>query len=373
MSFFLKLLVWLLLIFSPQYSQTASSQGMFSNGGALFHGLSDLAGGDFSSMAQKVSADGKVVAGTGMTVSGSQAFVWTAESGIVGLGNVPDDRFIDSWAYGISDNGAVIVGAGNSGSSWETRTGFVWTEENGMQVIGSLNGSTRFEVFATCSNGSVIAGDGGQQAFLWKKETGIIGLGVLPGRNRSRAVDVSADGSVVVGSSYNLPDWDSEQAFRWTSDKGMAGLGFLPGGQRSFALAVSGDGNVIIGTGDSSFGYAAFRWTQETGMIPIGHLLGKSTTHPEDLNANGSVIVGGSYGPGGTDPQAFIWDKTHGMRILQQVLQTEYQLDLAGWTLHTAKGMTPDGKVIVGWGKNPDGQQEAFRVILDRKNVAPGQ
>jgi len=52
------------------------------------------------------------------------------------------------------------------------------------------------------------------------------------------------------------------------------------------------------------------------------------------------------------------------MRSLQSVLQTEYGLDQAGWTLANAAGITPDGLVIVGWGTNPAGHVEAFRVTL---------
>jgi hypothetical protein len=66
-----------------------------------------------------------------------------------------------------------------------------------------------------------------------------------------------------------------------------------------------------------------------------------------------------------TNPGAFIWDSTHGMRDLKNVLQSDYGLNLSDWELISAFGVTPNGNVIVGWGKNPSGQKEAFRVVLD--------
>lgn len=335
---------------------------------ATFQGLGDLPGGIFESIAKGISSDGVIVVGTAKTEKGDQAYRWTEEDGMISLGNLPDSSFNQSWANGISGNGEVIVGSGDPGESWNTHKGFVWTAETGMTLIGSLNDSERYEAFAASADGSVITGDGGQQIFRWTEETGCAGLGTLAGRNASRGVDLSDDGSVIVGSSYNLPNWDSEQAYRWTEEEGIAGIGFLPGSNYSFSIAVSNDGQVIVGTGTASGKYPAFKWTQASGMVNIGHLPGKSTTHPQDLTANGSVIVGASFGDRGANSQAFIWDETNGMRNLQTVLQDEYELDLSGWELQMASGITPNGNVIVGWGTNPDGNQEAFRVVLESVN-----
>jgi uncharacterized membrane protein len=232
-----------------------------------------------------------------------------------------------------------------------------------MAGMGSLDGATRYEALGVSADGTVVIGDGGKQAFRWTQKNGIVGLGILPGRTNSRAIAVSADGAVAVGSSYNLPSWDTEETFVWTQAGGMQGLGYLPGGKTSFPNAVSSDGSVIVGTSDSSSGWSAYRWTRITGMASIGGLPGMATTHPFGVTADGAIIVGGSY----RDPahgDAFIWDAAHGTRSLQNVLETEYGLDLAGWHLLVASGIAPDGSAIVGWGTNPSGRQEAFRAVL---------
>lgn len=331
---------------------------------ASFQGLGDLPGGKFESVAHGVSADGSVVVGDGMTASGKQAFRWTQSIGMVSLGNLADSSFKKSRAYNTSTDGKVIVGSGDIGSDWNSSQGFCWTRDSGMVRMGSLHGSSRFEVWAVSLDGSVVVGDGGNQAFRCTQKNGFTELGVLPGRSSSRAVSVSADGSVAVGSSYNLPSWDNEQAFRWTQSEGMVGLGFLPGSSYSFANAVSPDGSVVVGTSSDSSGFPGFRWTQSTGIISLGHLPGRNTTHPFSVSNNGSIIVGSSF-IDRSHGTAFIWDSTHGMRSLQSVLLTDYGLNLIGWNLQSANGISPDGKVIVGWGTNPSGQQEAFRVVLN--------
>ncbi|MGA3283723.1 MAG: PEP-CTERM sorting domain-containing protein [Verrucomicrobiota bacterium] len=345
--------------------------------GTSFEGLGDLPGGKFESSAQRVSDNGLVVVGYGTTASGQQAFRWTRSEGIVSLGNLSDGSFVQSCANDVSADGAVVVGTGDPStnsdwnSGWSNFKGFRWTQSGGMTNIGSLNGSTRYEAWGVSADGSVVVGDGGSQAFRWTQSGGITGLGVLPGRANSRACSVSADGSVAVGSSYNLPNWDNEQAFRWTQSGGMVGLGYLPGGNSSFANVVSPDGTVVVGTSSSSAGYPSFRWTQSTGMQSIGDLPGgQFWSHPFGVSTAGSVIVGTGSTASGNFNCAYIWDAAHGMRNLQTVLQTEHGLNLTGWTLTCAFDITPDGQVIVGFGTNPSGQQEAWRAVLSSPRLA---
>ena len=336
---------------------SACSLAVWSAMAASFQGLGDFPDGSFDSGATGVSADGRVVVGSGTTASGQQAFRWTPGAGLVSLGNLPNGSFKRSAACAVSADGAVIVGYGDPvGSGWDTLSGFRWTLADGMTDIGSLEGSTRSLAWGVSADGSVVVGDSGSQAFRWTRSGGIAGLGVLSGWASSGAAAVSADGSVVVGSN-STADGASEEAFRWTSADGMVGVGYLPGTMASFALAVSPEGSVVAGTCASATGQGpCFRWTQSTGMIKLGSLPGRITTHPSGVSANGSIIVGGSF----SDPahgDAFIWDA-------QSVLQTEYGLNLAAWKLQAAIGITPDGNVIVGHGINPSGQTEAFRVVL---------
>ena len=53
---------------------------------AFFQGLGDLPGGSFSSQASGLSADGSVVVGSGVSAKSQEAFRWTQQTGMVGLG-----------------------------------------------------------------------------------------------------------------------------------------------------------------------------------------------------------------------------------------------------------------------------------------------
>jgi len=78
------------------------------------------------------------------------------------------------------------------------------------------------------------------------------------------------------------------------------------------------------------------------------------------VSGDGSVVVGlGTSDSGG----AVIWDSGHGMRSLQSVLTSDYGLDLTGWTLTRATGISADGTVIVGEGWH-NGDSEAWQAII---------
>jgi probable HAF family extracellular repeat protein len=108
---------------------------------ASFTPLGDLAGGSFQSQAIGVSADGSVVVGFGNSDSGQEAFRWTSGGGMVGLGDLPGGSF-GSIAYGVSADGSVVVGFGNSASGQEA---FLWTSGGGMERLFDVlvaNGAT---------------------------------------------------------------------------------------------------------------------------------------------------------------------------------------------------------------------------------------
>ena len=90
--------------------------------------LGDLPGGIFDSFAAGVSADGATVVGRG---NGNEAFLWTAGGGMVGLGDLPGGEF-SSIARGVSADGATVVGQGSSVIGQEA---FLWTSQDGMRRL----------------------------------------------------------------------------------------------------------------------------------------------------------------------------------------------------------------------------------------------
>jgi len=101
-------------------------------------------------------------------------------------------------------------------------------------------------------------------------------------------------------------------------------------------------------------------------MVGLGTLAGGSESAARAVSADGSVVVGDSVG--GAVPfrtvEAFIWSESMGMRSVQSVLVDEFGLDLTGWSLTSAVGVSDDGLTLVGNGVNPDGSPEGWVAVL---------
>ncbi|HIJ67593.1 MAG TPA: PEP-CTERM sorting domain-containing protein [Planctomycetes bacterium] len=322
--------------------------------GAIFEGLGYV--GDSSwSTAFGVSADGSVVVGT----SGPGAFRWEAGQ-MTGLGDLYGGT-TSSTGYAASGDGSVVVGFSLTPYPW--LEAFNWTSQGGMVGLGSLPDTDGSVAYGVSSDGSVVVGASGAQAFRWTSESGMVSLG------SGDAIDVSSDGSVVVGQSGFA---SGPEAFRWTSDGGMVGLGDLMGGNSwSLASEVSYTGSIVVGYSESEFGTEAFRWEDGSNMTGLGDLAGGSFySEACGVSEDGSVVIG--FSDTGNDilaptnsnielgVEAFIWDADNGMRKLQDVFVNDYGLDLTGWTLSHATDISADGLTIVGDGKNPTGNTEAW-------------
>jgi probable HAF family extracellular repeat protein len=185
----------------------------------------------------------------------------------------------------------------------------------------------------------------------------MVGLGDLDGSGfQSVAYGVNGDGSVAVGYGQST---SGIEAFRWTESAGMVGLGDIAGGAfHSEAYAVSADGLVVVGRGQSNDGVEAFRWTQGTGVIGLGDLPGGDfLSIAYGVNKNGSVIVGRSHTANGNE--AFRWTEAGGIESIPQLL-TDGGVNLGAWLLTEARGVSANGNIVAGIGRNPAGKGEAW-------------
>ena len=358
--------------FLSRVAVAAAVAAVFTPGlgaGPSFQGLG-ITPGATSSLAHDVSDDGIVVVGRcgyppaplPTKPAWTSAFRWTEAQGMTPIAEAPPPTaYLLTEAYAVSGDASVIVGEymGVDGLG-----AFRWTQADGLVDLGFLaGGGPDSGARGLSSDGSVVVGysrpaSGYREAFRWTEATGMVGLGHLPGADFlfSRAHALSADGSAVVGVSASA---EGTQAFRWTEAAGMVGLGDLAGGDFwSEALAVSADGCVVVGWSESGSGREAFRWTESEGIIAMGGGFGSVAY---GVSADGSVIVGGSEDVFGG---AFIWNRGAGMRSLQELLVSDLGLDLTGWALEYATAVSADGLVIVGNGRNPNGQTEAWIAII---------
>ena len=106
----------------------------------MFMGLGDLPGGNFTSSARGVSADGSTVVGFSYSTSGMEAFRWTAAGSMVGLGDLDGGDF-SSEARAVSADGSTIVGVGavepHPGEDYAGEA-FRWTAAGEMEGLGYL-------------------------------------------------------------------------------------------------------------------------------------------------------------------------------------------------------------------------------------------
>lgn len=307
-----------------------------------------IVGGN-AAKAVAISADGSTVAGTldegGPT---SYAFIWTADEGTQLIGSFGQYH---SDAYDISADGTTIVGSSLNDSDLIYYP-FKWTSGGGMVSLGTLGGTeilNQNPALGVSADGSVIVGhtrdaNNVSHAFRWTS-SGMEDLGTLAGEEWawSMASDISDDSTVIAGQSDTADGYT--RAFRWTAESGMVDIGTL-GGNYSSVSCMSGDGTTIVGLASTSDEQnCPFRWTEETGMVNItsgpfdGQMLG--------ISADGSIIVGQDFN--GT---AFIWTQATGILDLRSVLQAQ-GVDVDGWVLGGATDVTilPDGSCsIVGVG-----------------------
>jgi probable HAF family extracellular repeat protein len=270
------------------------------------------------------------------------------------LGILPGGKY--SEGTGVSGNGSIIVGAGSVPPSdylhavrW---SGGVATDLHMMDGLGS--GATGVSL-----DGSVIVGGSGSRAFRWTADDGMRDLAMLEGGLWASAYDVSGDGSIAVGETYLVTNqW---RATLWSGGT-VLNLGTLPTGGESTADGISENGRVVVGRSGSR----AFRWTAETGMRDLGRVASSVGNYASATNADGSVIVGfyeSTFAPN----RALIWTADRGMRDLATVL-ADGGAHLDGWVLSAARDVSADGRTLIGFGINPQGETEAWVAVIP----APG-
>jgi uncharacterized membrane protein len=325
-----------------------------------------------------------------------------------GLGSLPG--FQESYALAISGDGRVVVGYVPQGRPDE-REAFRWTKASGMAGLGYLPSSSYGSAAsATSADGAALAGDAThhndcqgcgdtQRPIRWQASSGIEDLSFLADHYNGFATGISADGSVIVGFSYGSPSsemhwfrWTEQagpedlgsgyatgisadgqtivgaaydgryQAMRWTEQDGRIPLGGVDPYYDSLATAASSDGSMVVGWSLGPSGSRAFRWQKSTGAVSLGTLPGDNYSVATSMSADGAVVVGASSATSAAPApmnRAVLWDEARGMSAIETLLEAA-DVDLTGWRLSHASGISMNGKVVTGWGTNPSGAVESW-------------
>ena len=275
------------------------------------------------------SADGSVVVGNVYVSGTARTAIWRGTNPVEELGSLGGET-ANHQARAISRDGQHIAGLSSSPFGMEA---FLWTPETGMVGLGSLSVPFQSEAAGLSSDGRVVVGYSfrrGYEPFRWTAESGMEGLGDLPGGSiLGDALGVNADGSVVVGYASSSK---GQEAYRWSAETGMVGLGGLPGGEfRSSATAVSADGQTVVGWSRTD-SIQAFAWTASEGMIGLSQRPSDGTSKPTSeaycISPDGTVI-GGVAQPGG----AALWINRGAPQRVEDLLLAEgIDVVAQGWT-----------------------------------------
>jgi probable HAF family extracellular repeat protein len=264
---------------------------------------------------------------------------------------------------GVNADGSVVVGF-NYGSF---ATGWIWTPSAGAVFFTPSPGFT-FDPRGVSANGSVIVGTAsgnsgnlGDQAFRWTQAGGAAFLGALPGDTNSYGSAVSGNGMVVVGQSIGV---QQIRAFRWTQTGGMVDLGSLPRATFSSATATNFDGSVVVGYSTNPAAHA-FRWQASTGLTALPELPGSQSSEAYAVNYDGSVTVGAS------GQAAAVWTTKNGVQSIKALLVAS-GVNLAGWALGEAHGVSADGTIVAGLGQGPSGRVESWIARIAESSSSTG-
>lgn len=334
---------------------TSSFFSSSSHAQATFQDLGTLPG--FGAVSRPVvSANGLVVTGTVNSNTGGdlvrRAVRWTEADGLVSLGVPQTWEPALTWteARAVSADGSIVVGNVN-----EDEGGFFWSEPDGFSIAGSRLWGVDHS--GNRAIGTVIGSLSIQFSFarIYGSDGSITSLGNI---GLGLATGLSSHGAVAVGWTTRSGATSFGQAFRSTALGVFEVLGSLPGQDYSIPNATNEDGTVIVGLSGQGFAFSdhqpasaanAFRWSTAEGMQDLGTLPGDATSEAFAVSADGKVVVGDSRPLGSPVGRAFLWSEDSGMLDLNAHLPT-LGVDLNGWGLASATGISADGSVIVGEG-----------------------
>lgn len=323
---------------------------------AAFTGLGFLSEEFRYSQAYAISADGSTVVGTSAYVGADDeaylsSFKWTAAGGMVELPR-SSATAPASHAYGISDDGSVIVGmeiqaGGSSARAYRYQSGVVDLLPNLVSTnLGMAEGIS--------GDGSIIVGSA-PDGFRWTQVGGTVPLPMLAGGSSSSAYAISRDGTTIVGTAQLAAG--GLRAFRWTETAGVQSL-LIPNAEESAAHAVSADGTTIVGAflDQTNQLDVPFAWT-ELGVVVFSSLSAEEGV----LNRAYAVSADGTRAAGESGKRAAIWNALTGeVTDLETFLASHGITGLEGWELISVLGMSADGLTFTGIGLNPEGDSEAW-------------
>lgn len=317
--------------------------------------LGTLPGGD-ASYATGINNVGQVV-GWGRVVNSygnlvAHGFSWTRNAGMRDLGTLSfsdpfSEAVFQSWVNHVNDFGVV---AGGSWADPEGNSAVLWSSGGGIKDLGIPTGMRSSDAEAINLWGQVVGaafevgpGDSGpMHAFLWTREEGMQLLGSLPNGQYSWAYDINDSGQVIGDADINY-DW---HAFLWTKRNGMEDMG------QWSATAINKLGK-IAGSQYVGRELLAVVWTRRNGLQTLTPLPGSNANVALAIDDFGYVVGWSTMASEPNSSSATLWSGHSGVWDLNPLIPAN-----SGWVLQQATGINDWGQVV-GYG-TINGQRHAF-------------
>lgn len=240
-------------------------------------------------------------------------------------------------AHDVSSDGTAVVGSATVGQTERAAR----YDSAGFHDLGVYFGDTHSVAAAASTGAAVVVG----HSYHWVSEApgrishalrwdgaNMQDLSRPAGAKECEATDVTPDGSVIVGTC-------DRKVVRWRNGV-REDLGTPPNVEGCNDAFVNNDGSVLFGW---CFVYPilrTFRHTAETGFTLLTNAPNRSSCLVVDVDAAG--VNGGGYCVlGGSATEAIAWSATEGMRFIG-----------AGTAIENVKGVSDDGRILVGDNSN---------------------
>jgi len=309
-----------------------------------------------------VSDDGRVVVGNAST----EYFFWTRDAGVVYIGGIAPGSQGAGGTGRISANGALIAGGalnddGKAEASRYSIADTMWTSGPGL---GGSCDITSTSAYGMSADGAVVVGGGYAascgtfRAFRWDAASGSMATMQSWFGWSGRANAVSGDGATVVGwqadnTGVRRPCFWRSSGTSWVQTRlsSPTGTSYTLYGE---ANAASSDGQVVVGQATIAGIQQPFRWTQAGGTVGLG-----TATDPAlpgfavDCSGDASrVLCFFRAGPPPTSGNGFMWIADRGYVPLEQLAEEAGVVVPEGTRLSLPLAMSADGLTVVGTGRD---------------------
>ena len=311
--------------------------------------------GDKASQGLGVSRAG-IAVGRSLANSGSQAFTWTLNSGLVGLPNLAGRSY--SVSNNANDSGTV-VGTGATTAFGSGRLPVIWQDGVVSQLplpVGQTLGDANSVNASNVAVGSVNAGSD-QRGVIYDGGSATIITQTTPDGSYFLTAFGINDSGRIVGQGIDPVHAARNVGIAYDIGQSMAfDVGALPGMNGALAFGVSNTGYIV---GSSMFNQGSgmpFIWSDQGGIVGIPLVAGASQGSASAVNSAGWVVGTDS----GNFAVPFLYDGTTSYR-LADLIPPNSGWDLSTNTFSSAQGISEDN-VIVGTGVH-DGNIRAYAMI----------